>query len=396
MIFYDPFRKEWYQQLSNENYVFGKTGLAIPFKKNLNEGSISFQISCHDGNLLGPLIGIMTSRKNNKSLAGNGLLFKNIQKEVIQKGGLSFVFTPEGLGTKSIEGFCYLPDKDAWIKITVPFPHVVYNRIPFRQAEQTSEFQLAVNIFREKGIPFFNPSFLKKFDLYKLFKNDEDIGKYFPETILINDEALFRLFISKHRNVYLKPNTLSKGKGIYRLTVEQDGSLSLVGLSHQYSYRDLNEFLKERFAILRKKHYIAQCAVSPALLNGERFDFRVLSHFQNGEYLVTGVGIRQADKQNITTHLPNGGRLVPYSRVQNQQHDHFFQVIVNRCGELLSNKKGFFGEFSIDAGMTETGKYVIYEVNAKPMSFDEEEIEASRIQNLCTLFFNLAGFKNPS
>lgn len=395
MIFYDPIRKNWFQQLSNEDYTFGKDGPAIPYQKNQKAGSISFQISCSDRNQLGPLIGIMTSQKNNKSIAGNGQLFKNIQKEIFKLKGFSFVFTPEGIGRELVEGYCYLPEKDRWIEITVPFPHVVYNRIPFRKTEQTKEFQLAINIFREKGIPFFNPSFLKKYDLYKIFKNDAYISEFIPETILINDTSVFRSFINKHRNVYLKPNTLSKGKGIYRLTIKPDESLSMDGLENHYSFRNLDDFLKERFLTFSRRNYIAQKGVSPALLDGERFDFRVLAHFDDEEYTVTGIAIRQAHKQNITTHLPNGGRMIPYSRVQNQEHDQFFQTIVKRCGEVLSNKKGFFGEFSIDAGISENGRYVIYEVNAKPMSFDEVEIEASRIQKLCHLFFHLSQFNNP-
>ncbi|MBR8645638.1 hypothetical protein KEH51_21385 [[Brevibacterium] frigoritolerans] len=45
-------------------------------------------------------------------------------------------------------------------------------------------------------------------------------------------------------------------------------------------------------------------------------------------------------------------------------------------------KIGFLGEFSIDIGEDESGSLFIYEVNSKPMQFDEEEIETNRLLHL--------------
>ncbi|KYC97138.1 hypothetical protein B4102_0793 [Heyndrickxia sporothermodurans] len=39
-------------------------------------------------------------------------------------------------------------------------------------------------------------------------------------------------------------------------------------------------------------------------------------------------------------------------------------------------------------GRDQSGKLWIYEVNSKPMSFDEEDIEKKRIKNLIQIFYN--------
>ena len=63
--------------------------------------------------------------------------------------------------------------------------------------------------------------------------------------------------------------------------------------------------------------------------------------------------------------------------------------IAHLCGIVLTKEWGFIGEFSIDLGESETGDLFIYEVNSKPMQFDEADIEANRLFQLKQLFIEL-------
>ena len=146
--------------------------------------------------------------------------------------------------------------------------------------------------------------------------------------------------------------------------------------------------------ILKEKNYLAQEEIKSRTYDGKRFDFRILAHAENDHYKVTGIGIRQSQKQEITTHIPSGGKLLPYQLLQTEDHDLFIQTIVEQIGQALSEQFGFFGEFSIDLGISQTGKYYIYEVNSKPMSFDENEIEERKIVHLCRLFLQLTGYQD--
>lgn len=93
--------------------------------------------------------------------------------------------------------------------------------------------------------------------------------------------------------------------------------------------------------------------------------------------------------QEITTHTPRGGKLYPYQNLQSKRLNLTLARIAQKCGEILSKKIGFLGEFSIDIGEDESGSLFIYEVNSKPMQFDEEEIEANRLLHLKNLFMEL-------
>jgi hypothetical protein len=388
-VFYDWSSKEWF---SHTGATLGSN--LLPLKSSdpeTEQRSLSFSLTSNNHNA-GPVIGILTGKGRDNTLAGNGPLFKALQKEILQNKGISFVFTSEDIKENSVSGYIYSPENEKWIQACCPLPHLVYNRVPFRKLEQTDSFKEACHFFKELNIPFFNPGFLDKYEVCQLFMNHPHLRKYLPDTILVTDESELKNFLGKHRVIYLKPVQGAKGKGIYRLSHSDGRKLTMSGIKHSFSYRCFESFWKEWSLQLTGKAYLAQKAISSARLDGKRFDFRILAHFSKGEYRVTGIGIRQAQDQDITTHIPNGGILIPYEKVQTKEHDEFINMAVAEAGILLKKEKGFFGEFSMDAGLTDKGRYVIYELNAKPMCFDETSIEMKRIQELTRLFFNMTGF----
>jgi hypothetical protein len=346
-------------------------------------------------NQAGPLIGIMSARKANGSIAGNGPLFIALQKKLISLGGISFVFTPEDADTDFITGYTFSPDKNHWIKERFRYPNLVYNRVPFRSSEQNVQYQRFFSILKEKNIPFFNPCFIDKFELYELLKTHPYLQTFLPQTILIQQKKDLFTFLKKQISIYLKPSQSSKGRGIFRLKLIGSAKVQLTGIHLQEIYTSFTHFWNKWGEELLEKKYLAQEEITSAEYEGNRFDFRILAHAaDDGEYILTGVGIRQSLEQEITTHIPSGGRLLPYELLQTTEHDNFIQAIVPFVGEALSDQFGYFGEFSIDAGVNNTGQYYIYEVNSKPMSFDELEIEEKRIEQLCRLFLQLSNVQN--
>ncbi|WP_235816511.1 YheC/YheD family endospore coat-associated protein [Bacillus massilinigeriensis] len=334
----------------------------------------------------------MTSRKEDYSVAGNGPLFRKLQNSLMNLGGISIVFTPDDIHNKGMKGFLYLSDRDQWIRVEAPLPHLVYNRVPFRKIEKTDSFIKATKILQKHKIPFFNPGFIDKYELYLLLKEHPTLHQYLPYTEPILEENQLLSFIQKHRDVYLKPTLSAKGKGIYKLSLNDSEKIVVQSIKDVHFFDNYSDFWKQMNEIFTLESYLVQEEVTSSKIDNHRYDFRILSHYENGDYGVTGVGIRKSELQEITTHIPNGGKLLPYELLKTECHDQFIEKIVKELGIFLSEKLGFFGEFSIDAGHTPEGKYVIYEVNSKPMSFDEVHIENSRLEKLCKLFFQLSGF----
>lgn len=340
-----------------------------------------------------PVIGILTARKKDGSIAGNGPLFIELQKKLISLNGISFIFTLEGVHNNFIEGFSFNPEKNLWEKIKAPYPNLVYNRIPFRKAEDEIKGTEFFSTLKNKNIPFFNPGFIDKYELYDLFKSHPILHSYMPATIPAFQKQILWSFLNKFESIYLKPAQSARGNGIFKLVLDSQKHVHLKGLKKSDELLTFDHFWMEYENVLKKKNYLAQEEIKPSLYDGKRFDFRILAHAENDHYIVTGVGIRQSQKQDLTTHIPTGGRMLPYDLFRTENHDQFIQTIVEQIGKALSDQFGFFGEFSIDVGISQSGQYYIFEVNSKPMSFDENEIEARKIEHLCRLFLQLTGYK---
>jgi glutathione synthase/RimK-type ligase-like ATP-grasp enzyme len=347
-------------------------------------------ISFEELNHTGPLIGILAGRGKNQSIIGNGPFFRELQREIIKNGGISVVFTPDDIQENHITGVIYTPEEDKWTTVSCPLPHIVFNRVPTRKLESIDSFKKAIHFFQSRNIPFFNPGFIDKYSLFEVLSRDPILQPFLPDTIKVTDKTSFIHFFKKYKTIYLKPARGAKGKGIYKLCQQNNHSVELLSLQDKYLFKDLQTFWKEWENTLLEKIYIAQESIKPALYEGKRFDFRILAHFSDDGYQVTGTGIRQSQNQEVTTHVLNGGCIVPYEVIQTEAHDRFFAMIANRSGHILTKETGFYGEFSIDAGLSQDGKYVIYEINSKPMRFDEAEIEEKRIRTLANVFLKLA------
>lgn len=390
-VHYDSKYECWFQT-GNDNLTFGGEKKRLIQNRNTSSSSFSFDFRLKN-NHVGPLIGILAGRKLDSSLTGNGALFIKLQKALVKHGGLSFVFTTEDAGSGEIKGYLYHPDEEKWLRIKAPYPDVIYNRTPFRRLEEAKSFKVLVQDLKMKDIPFFNPSFIDKYELYLLLNNHPYLKNHLPATILANSKASLTSFLEKFNSIYLKASGSARGKGIFKLNMEEKEQIHLIGNNVVEKYNSIDNFWEARGDLLQSNHYIAQESIAAKTFQGKRFDFRILAHGIHSEYTVTGVGVRQAGIQEITTHIPNGGMVLDYNLVKKKEHDDFIQSAVTHAGKWLSENWGYFGEFSIDAGISETGHYYIYEINSKPMSFDEYDIEENKISSLCRLFFQLAGYK---
>ncbi|EIJ81980.1 hypothetical protein PB1_03545 [Bacillus methanolicus PB1] len=253
MLYYHTGNKKWFHTYKNAAVTFGKNEMHVPFSENVNEPScFSFNLKRKAHNA-GPLIGIMATERNDGSLAGNGPLFASIQTKIIQKGGLSFIFTSETLKDHGADGYLYVPSKQKWIRASFPLPHLVYNRIPFRKSENSLTTIKAFKKLKENKVPFFNPGFIDKYDLYSAALTDPEISVYFPETILIDHMSL-RTFLEKHNNLYLKPCLSSKGSGIFRLKKTGKRKILFEKKDKKTVYSNFESFWYDWSPLFRKKN----------------------------------------------------------------------------------------------------------------------------------------------
>lgn len=340
-----------------------------------------------------PLVGILASKgKKNNTFRGELAYFKSIQKELMSFGGLSFVFRTDDVHEDYVNGFVYYETKEKWGKISFPFPDLIYNRVALRKEELTPPFLTLFHSYTQQNKPFFNPSFFNKWDSYQALSKSKRLVPYLPETWMYTTITDLLSKLNIYHSLFLKPVNGHKGKNIHQLTFE-DGQYFIRSNSNisKYTYDEFMLFFGKHW---EQNQYLIQKAIKTDTIDECKFDLRILCIYENGSHKISGIGVRKAAKNSIITHIPNGGSIVSFQEVKHKCSPLQLNWLAETVGAELAKFYGFIGEFSMDIGLTPKGNPFIFEVNSKPMIFDENTIQTNRITRLVELFNELANTTN--
>ncbi|MBS2968208.1 YheC/YheD family protein [Metabacillus sp. KIGAM252] len=336
-----------------------------------------------------PRIAILTAPgKKSRTFYGSEFYFKKLIGEVSRLGGLCYVVTTEGIKEKYAEGFSFFAEKHQWQLIKAPLPDVIYNRIPSRIAELKAEDCLKK--LKEKRVTIFNPSFFNKWEIWNTLSEIPLLRPFLPITSLIESEENLMEWTARLGQIYIKPVNQCQGKGIMKVTAMSGQNVMAESIDAPPYQSTIGEVWKQ----ISDTPAIVQQSIDSDLLNGKKYDLRLLGIFDGTTHVLVGTGVRASKKQNLTTHVPAGGQMVPFRFVENRIDMEQLHFITENAGKALSDRYGLIGEFSIDAGVDQNGNLYIYEINSKPMKFDEPEIEEARISKLSRLFIQLAENKS--
>jgi hypothetical protein len=382
-LYYELDSQTWYQNFDEEEKVtFGKY-YSVPYKKEHSSKHINLPFLLKDSKA-GPLVAILASPKQ-EGFVGNVGLFKRIQKSLQQHGGLSVVVTPKNLTENGVDGFCYLPQHNHWIKMRTPLPDIIYNRLS-RYEDERRFLDQTEKLASLYHIPVFNPHFFDKWELHLQLQDNEKLIQHLPKTALLSEDTLGE-YLSTYPAVYIKKRKSKKGKGIYLII--RNGNTYLMRTTSPStvlfpSLGKLARFLQKEEAL---DSYIIQEAISTLPMKGKKFDYRILAHANHNRFTITGVGVRLAKKQQVTTHVPAGGAIVSTDELPVTTDHETMNLLINHCGKQLNAFYDEIGEFSADVGVTREGKLYIFELNAKPMDFDEPPIKQQAAENITRVFY---------
>ncbi|MEH7385337.1 YheC/YheD family protein [Bacillus sp. JJ1521] len=383
-IYYHIKKKKWYQCEDAKGLFFGKTQTFISYVGSSPEQSLPFPVQKNE-NKVGPIIGILTGSSKDSTFIGNHKVLKRILLSLRENGALGIVMTPNSIRGNSVETFTFYQPLEKWIKLRTPLPNAVYNRIPYRHMEDTQAFTDLVSFFKMNEIPFFNPSFFSKWEIYQILKRNDFVLPFLPKTTLLNEKSDLKEMFAKHHILYMKSSTGHQGIDLYRLKKEQNGMIVETPLGNE-SYPTLTSFWEKFEDEFAKSDYLLQEAIQADTHNGKRYDLRILCHYHENEHIISGIGVRIAGDNGVTTHVPNGGSIIPYHMVRNRFDESILRKLVFEIGKMLVDETGeFIGEYSIDLGRSEDGRIFIYEINSKPMVFDEDHIRQKGLENLTKL-----------
>lgn len=355
---------------------------------------------------IGPLVGILSVLENDQ-LLGNKGNFIDLINMIRRIGGIGFVFTPEDIDwkEKQIHGRFYNTMRKCWVHHQVPFPDVVYNRIPHRKYEQQTNVISTLNQLKQiPHLHLFNPRFFNKWELYQILQ-ETDLCDYLPDTKLLTDQDTLRNMLIIYPILFIKQNNNMAGNGIFRLEQKENHyKISTLSKGKEitrlfHSLDNLWKFLKIQ---VNKQEYIIQEAIPLLTYEGSPFDARILVQKNHeGRWEVTGIGFRLAGKHGITTHVPQGGKIIyaDEALVPHFGHEQSEEILMEidqiavKIAETLEQHFHHLGEISLDLGITKDKTIWFIEANAKPMKFDEPEIRETSLQRFVDYCYYLSGFK---
>ncbi|MGG3800351.1 YheC/YheD family protein [Metabacillus fastidiosus] len=345
---------------------------------------INIHLVIHDGTVhLGPLIGIFTAGFTKSSLrptGGRSLFFSKYLSIQQSLGICAFIFGAHHINWEegTIDGFIYT--KEGFKQVTLPFPDVIYDRLPNRKVEKLQKIKKAKNRLRKSySIPWYNPGFFNKWDIHKLIINDLSVSSYLPETYINPTISKMEEMLKKYKSIFLKPANGSLGLGVFQLMYSKE--------ENQYfsRYRDkksrnrlkkfpsLEHFLKHAFQDRTLSDYLAQQGIKLIRFDKNQLDFRIHTNKDEfGNWKVTALAAKVAGKGSVTTHLNNGGVVKTLEEIytNEQERNHIMHLLTEAAIKLSvsidKHVNGFIGEIGFDLGLDQDGKIWMFEANSKP------------------------------
>lgn len=362
---------------------------------------------------IGPFIGILTS-DGHRLFRGNHKNFADIIRTGRKMGVSVFVLTPSSFGKDEhvVQGFLLDPHskKNRWLKANLPFPHVIYNRIPDRMAENQKEEQNVLTKLKESShVQLFNPEFFNKWNLYRMLQANEEWRFIVPTTKPFNQIHTLKTMTKQYPILYAKPIHEKAGIGLMKISTLQHDQFELIYQDHlgrkKYKLNHLEHLWNAIEQKRKNRDYVLQQGIPLIRYHHRPCDFRILIQKDHqGIWQVTGVGVRVAGKNAISTHVPMGGAIANIRQVLKtvfpENNDYIYQRLTrNAIGIARSIEKNYrtpLGEMSMDFGVEQNGRMWFFEANSKPMKFDEPAIRSLSLQRIIDYSLFLSGFSKTA
>ncbi len=365
--------------------------------------------------LLGPLIGILVSEiKLKKLLAGKVDSVYRRYAQIIQKNkGLAVFLSPKRISwvNDNLVGVVRVTNdkQEVWIEEALPIPSVIYDRCFGSNNRVRSKILRKQCATHDPTIKVINALVkLGKEQIYTLYGQIPRFQEHLPRWDIVRPENIDTL-LKQFPVAYIKPNSLSKGKGITKV------STTLFGfLVEQYretdNYRHLcvssEEVLEELKPYITERGFmVIQEAIPLMTFKGRPFDFRLLlQKDKSGNWKRTGVAGRISGEGSIITSPRSGGSVLGFDEVMTDQKKfnpaEIAAAMLNLAVDLaktIDDLIGPFAELGFDLGVDNTGQVRIIEVNGIPLKVSIERLKNRHItrlahQNPIEYAMYLAGF----
>jgi len=332
---------------------------------------------------LGPLVGIFTCGFHTgkaKPIGERSLIFSKLLAVQKTAGVIAFLFGEQHINweRKTINGLFYTEGQ--WEMAEVPFPNVIYDRIPNRKSENLPRIQRTKKrLQQEFFIPWYNPGFFNKLDIYERLLQESSISDYLPETHAFTSFAIVERMLSNFGHVYIKPKNGSLGKGIYQLLYDRKEDMYYIRFNDEKGEKRLQKFetletlINHVFSKMNMNNFIIQQGIHLIRSEQKPIDFRVHTNKnKDGVWEMTAIAAKIAGSGSVTTHLNKGGTIKAVEELAALSFNAEEMLAKLTSASLKISKalekqiNGYIGEIGFDIGIDRKGRVWLFEANSKP------------------------------
>lgn len=379
--------------------TFSANAICVPHPTGRNTVAISHDIAkrikmpnlqvplhlfSHDQTLhLGPLVGIFTSGFTPfplRPIGERSLFFSKLLSVEKFVGAHAFVFGEEHINWENgtVLGYFFL--ENGWETIEVPLPNVIYDRLPNRRSEKKAQLSnIKERLQKEYLIPWYNPGFFNKMDVFERLHQDELSSKYLPETHPFTSFSMVERMLADYGHVFIKPMNGSLGLGIHQIIYDRENDAYYCryrekdGSNKLRKYPTLEGLFKHVFKNRKLSTMLVQQGIHSIRVNNCTVDFRIHTNKDmKGNWRITALAGKVAGPGSVTTHINNGGVIKTIDEIFETKEEQ--TAALNKLKEaslalsqsLDTHMEGLIGEIGFDLGIDRKGNVWLLEANSKP------------------------------
>lgn len=331
---------------------------------------------------IGPLIGIFTAGFTPfplRPIGDRSSFFSKLLSVKKAVGALPFLFGEQHIDWEkgTITGYFY--HENEWKTIEVPFPNVIYDRLPNRKSERNPKLiSVKERLQGDYLIPWYNPGFFNKLDIYERLQQDSSAAFHLPETHPFTSFSSIETMLSKYGHVYLKPINGSLGLGVHQIIYDklkdeyycryQDHA----GNNRLQKFMTLESLFKKVFANRKLDKMLVQQGIHLIRQEHRPIDFRIHTNKDDeGIWHVSAMAAKIAGLGSVTTHSRSGGEIKILNEIFSLEESEIYTKKLASTALLLSksisdNMEGIIGEIGFDLGIDRHGDVWLFEANSKP------------------------------
>jgi glutathione synthase/RimK-type ligase-like ATP-grasp enzyme len=268
--------------------------------------------------------------------------YNGIAKEADKYDIKVFQFSPNKVNPirEEFNGYYFNHLTQEWIAGTHPIPEYIYDKTSYTQHPDSLKAKTIVQWLKNKqDITFLGYGLPNKWRIHETLQAYPSINQYLPPTELVENEKDVLSFLKSEKEIILKPIDGAGGYAIYHISTSKDRIIVKTTKANGKMVDSLiqpSSFLRLIRRLMKHHTFMMQPRLNNLSNENQPFDLRILlQKNMEGNWKITGKGIRVGAKNGILTNISAGARFEHYHEWKEKNKQFDWELIEDQLTTIL-------------------------------------------------------------